>query len=292
MLSRSRVVTLVIGAVVAFLLLLFIYPSLMAPTSSISLEHLKLILPGSQLSMTALNTSSYQAWRSLSSPINRAALDHALSMRDESEDLLRRSLKASSLIKGELGSRIARSSRAYLMLDKSSVNLSSSALLLDSSREDLEDALNLLIAGNVSEALSHWMMIRKNVIKAYELVSNSLSEMRGVNRSDLISDEHRALLELAENRTSDLMNELTQVILLLEAVRKNPEDVQQVMKAYLNARNGKKTCVAPGKDLVEAANELDPSKGGRFSYQIGLFKDMIVYFQKGTGAGWKGRPDD
>ncbi len=296
----SKVLTMAVGAAVAVLILLFIYPSLVSPASGVKVEHLKLLLPGSQLSSMALNTSSYQAWRSLSSPVNRTAVSAALSMAEKAEDMLKKALKASSLIHGDLGRRIARSSDAYLKMDESAINLSSSADLLDPSRKDVEEALNLLIAGNVSEALSHWMKVRNNVLKAYELVLDSLSKLEKVNNSDLLSDEHRVMLDEARNRTSALASELAQIILLFETVRKNPENAQQVIKAYLNARNGRKSSVTPNQNLINAANRLDPSKGGRFSYQISLFKEMIEYFSKGgenasgkgAGAGWKGRPDD
>ncbi|GEM_PF-3567222 len=301
------------GIIVLLILLLtaFFYPLIsMKSKKRINPERVKDLAPLAELSVKSINASSSLAYESIWSDVSDAEISNIGATAESSLNSLRDVEEAvKATVGGSLRERLLKATYSYENVSSASINASITASLLDKARPGIMDALDLLLKGNVSEALSLWSNVESQVIKSRLLVGNSIKHLIEIDRSSLLSEAHELTVNESLSRLEELLDELDQLISLFLLVKERPEEVEKILNTALSLEAGEQIDVDLREFLenqevqaaIQASKNLNPSSAGRFAYQIGRFRALMqlpltCQLQQGgltgSGAGREERPDD
>jgi len=300
--------------VIVFLLLLsvaFFYPLISTDKKRIDPEKVKDLAPLAELSVRSINVSSKLAYDSIWSDVNDneildigATAESALKSLEEVEEAVK------ATVGGSLRERLLNATYSYENISSASINSSETASFLDEARPGVMLALDLLLKGKVTEALTVWSEIEPQVMGARLLVGNSIKRLIEIDQSSLLSEAHELAVNKSLSKLEELADELDQIISLFLLVKEKPEEVEKILKTALSLELGERIDVNLGEFLekdevkaaIQASQNLDPSKAGRFAYRIGRFKALMQLpctcqqtqqgGLPGSGAGREERPDD
>ncbi|RLG42794.1 MAG: hypothetical protein DRO05_00005 [Thermoproteota archaeon] len=302
----------VLGIVLLLLLLMaaFFHPLIsLGSKRRVNPEKVKDLAPLAELSVRSINLSSDLAYESLWSDVKDSEI---LEVEAKSELTFSSLMEVEDVVKetvgGSLRERLLNATYCYENVSSASINASEAAYLLDQARPSLMLALDLLLKGNVSEALAIWNGIESKVLESRKLVGDAISSLIEVDRSSLLSEAHEQVVNGSQSKLEQLADELDQIISLFLLVKERPQEVEKILEAALSLESGayidlKELLEEEGvKAAIQASENLNPGKAGRFAYHVGRFKALMQFpcacqqagqqGDVGSGAGREERPDD
>ena len=172
---RPRWAEAVLLTAAALLLAAFFWPLLSPAEGRPDPADMTLLGPGAGLAVSSLNSSSEAAYDSLEVDVNETLAASSAAEAERASELLERAIEAAGEAGGsDLARRVARSASSYLRGAEAARSAASAALLLDSSRPAVREALDLLLRGNVEGALGRWAPVSGDVREARRLVGAAL----------------------------------------------------------------------------------------------------------------------
>ncbi len=308
--SARRIAIVTVIALLLILFIAFFYPILpLKGKGRVNPEKVKDLPPLAELAIESMNSSSYLAYESIWLDVDDTQISNTGSTAESTLNLLEEVEEAvKATVGGSLRERLLEATYSYENVSSASINASKVAFLLDKARPDLMLALDLLIKGEVTEALLIWNRIESQVVGSRLLLGNSIACLIKIDRGSLLSEAHELSVNESQARLEELAKELDQIILLFLLVKDRPEDIESILQAALSLEKGEQLEIDLNELLeregvqaaIKGAQNLNPSQAGRFAYQVGRFKALIQLPSAcalhgnlpGSGAGREERPDD
>ena len=275
---RRRIAVLSLLTVIVVSTIVFFSP-LIKSESKVKVDWVKELPEAAYLAVKALNESSSIAYDSLWVEVNETEASMSSSTALEALDKLEMVKLAANTLSGSIKERILGQVNTYRRVASASINASLAGETLNRVRPKLREALDLLIAGEVGEALSVWREVRGDVLTARERVGDALNDLMGAD--EFISESHRQSVGQAEEKLQALAEELDQIISLFQIAEKHGGKLEKALKSFLNGEPMPQGL----EDLVKDASRLDAKRAGRYAYYIQTVKDALNRELRSKGSG-------